>query len=108
VSVIEGIHLPLQKAAAKVSVSPNPNGLPGLDVAQKLVNGIAAAVMLACLFAFLWGAGQWGLGTKSHNYGQASDGKGRMLAGLAGAFAVGAAAAVINFFFSAGAEVSGK
>lgn len=105
-SVIEDVRLQLLQAAAKVSVNPNPDGLPGLDVAQKLVNGIAGAVMLACAFGFLWGAGQWAVGTRSHNYGQASDGKGRMLAALAGAFATGAAAAVINFFFSAGSEVS--
>jgi hypothetical protein len=94
----------LQLAAA-VNVKPNPNGLPGTSALQKLLDGVAALSLLACLAAFLVGAAQWGFGNRSHNYSQSADGKSRMLYGLGGAFAVGAAAAIINFFYDSGATV---
>ncbi len=93
------------KALAAVSVNPNPGGLPGGDAAQKLINGAAAFGLMACVGAVLWGAAQWGFGSRSNNYSQADDGKMRMLKGVGGAFGIGAAAAVINFFFDAGTAV---
>jgi hypothetical protein len=106
VSLIQQAHLYLAEAmVAAVSISPNPKGLPGGEAAQKLLNGAAAFGLLACVGAFLWGGAQWGFGKSSNNYAQAEDGKGRMLKGAAGAFAIGAAAAVVNFFFKAGGAV---
>jgi hypothetical protein len=99
-------HLLLLEAAAKVTVSPNSGGLPGGAAAQKLINGIAGFGLMACVVALLWGAAQWGFGSRSNNYAQADDGKSRMLKGAGGAFGIGAAAAVINFFFSAGSGVN--
>ncbi|HEX8752240.1 MAG TPA: hypothetical protein VF731_02385 [Solirubrobacterales bacterium] len=104
-SLISSVHLLLLTAATKVSVNPDPGGLPGGDAAQKLINGAAAFGLMACLGAFLWGGAQWGLGSRSNNYSQADDGKSRMLKGVGGAFGIGAAAAVINFFFNAGSGV---
>lgn len=102
---LETITFHLIQLTAAVSVKPNPNGLPGASALQKLLDGVAALSLLACAGAILLGAAQWGLGNRSHNYSQASDGKARMLYGVAGAFAIGAAAAVINFFYSSGAAV---
>jgi len=93
------------EAAAKVTLKPDAGGLPGEEALQSLLNGVGKYALLACLGAFLWGAAQWGLGNHSNNYSQSSSGKTRMIAGVAGAFAVGAAAAVINFFFDAGSGV---
>lgn len=90
----------------KVTVSPESGGLPGLDAIQKLVNGLAALGLLACVAAFVLGAGQVGFGNHTNNYSQAADGKERLLKSAAGAFAVGAVAAVINFFYQAGTGVS--
>ena len=95
----------LIQLAEVVNVKPAPGGLPGFGVAQKLINGAAAFALLACIAAFLWGAAQWGIGSRAGNYSQASDGKARMLTGLGGAFAIGAATAIINFFFDAGEQV---
>jgi hypothetical protein len=91
--------------AAAVNVSPNPSGIPGGEAAQKLINGAAAFGLLACVGAVIVGAAQWGFGSRSSNYAQADDGKSRMLKGVGGAFGIGAAAAVINFFFNAGSAV---
>lgn len=92
-------------AAAKVSVDPNSGGLPGAGAAQKLLDGLAAFSLLFCVGVVIVGAAQWGLASRTSNYSQADDGKTRMLKGVGGAFVVGAAAALINFFFSAGSAV---
>jgi len=103
---LESISLALTQLAVAVSVKPNPNGLPGIGALQRLLNGAAMLALLACVAAFVIGAAQWGIGSRSHNYSQASDGKDRMLKSLAGAFAIGAVAAVVNFFYKAGTGVS--
>jgi uncharacterized protein DUF6112 len=101
---LASLHL-LQAAATKVSVNPDPGGLPGGEAAQKLINGAAAFGLMACVAALVWGAAQWGFASHHSNYSQADAGKTRMLKGVGGAFAIGAAAAVINFFFNAGTTV---
>lgn len=104
-SQFENFHLHLIDAAAKVQIDPSDGGLPGIASFQKLLNGAAKYAMLACVGAFLIGAAQWGWGSRSQNYSQAADGKERMLKSVAGAFAIGAVAAVINFFYIAGTGV---
>jgi hypothetical protein len=79
--------------------------MPGGSAGQKLLNGLAAFGLMACVGIVILGAAQWGLGSQNGNYAHASDGKSRMLKGVGGAFAIGAAAAVINFFFNAGSTV---
>jgi hypothetical protein len=101
--IVSQFLLTLQVAA--VSVKPNPNGLPGVPAVQKLVDGLAAIALLGCVAGVLIGAAQWALGSRSNNYSHASDGKSKVLYGLVGAFVVGAAAAIINFFYSSGAAV---
>lgn len=90
---------------AAVKVNPNPDGLPGMPAATKLVNGLAAFILLACAAGFLLGLGQWVLGSKTSNFSQADSGKGKVVASVLGAFGVGAVAAIINFFLSAGQGV---
>ncbi len=104
-SPLHSAQAQLLRALAAVSISPNPDALPGGDAAQKLLNGGAAFGLLACLGIFIWGGAQLGLGNRSGNVGHADDGKTRMLKAVAGAFGIGAAAAVINFFFNAGTGV---
>ncbi len=106
-SYLDLANLYLLQLLAKVEVKVNPDasGLPGGPAAQKILNGAAAFALLACVGAVVWGAAQWGFGSRSNNYSQADDGKTRMLKGVGGAFGVGASAAVINFFFGAGSQV---
>lgn len=104
-SVFEKFQFHLLAAAEKVKVNPDPGGLPGSDAFQKLLNGAAALALLACVGAFVIGAAQWGFGSRSQNYSQATDGRERMLKSLGGAFGIGAVAAVVNFFYTAGTGV---
>jgi hypothetical protein len=87
---------------AAVNVKPDPNGLPGMPAATKLVDGLAAFILLACVAGFLLGVGQWVLGSKTSNFSQSDSGKSKVLVSVLGAFGVGAVAAIINFFLNAG------
>ena len=104
-STLQTANLYLLDLFAKVSVTPNSSGIPGGAAAQKILNGAAAFGLLACVGAVILGAAQWGFGSQSNNISHADDGKRRMLKGVGGAFGIGAAAALINFFFDAGTTV---
>jgi type IV secretory pathway TrbD component len=70
-----GDWLLVAAAKSEVAVNPDPNGLPGMPEATRLVNGLAAAVLLACVAGFLLGVGQWVLGSKTSNFSQADSGR---------------------------------
>ena len=95
-------HPLLARILAAVAVKPDPNGLPGMPAATKLVDGLAAFILLACVAGFLLGIGQWVLGSRTSNFSQSDSGKNKILVSVLGAFAVGAVAAIINFFLNAG------
>lgn len=98
-------HLPVGELLAAVSVKPDPNGLPGMPAATKVVNGLAAFILLACVAGFLLGIGQWVLGSRTSNFSQSDSGKSKVLVSALGAFGVGAVAAIINFFLTAGTNL---
>lgn len=94
---------PLLSAAVKLN--PNSHAIPGIPTAEKLVDGIAAGVIVALLGGALVGLAQYGLSASNHNAAGASTGKKRVGVCVAGAFGVGAAAAIINFALQAGGTV---
>lgn len=99
------VKFQLAVETAAVSIKPNPNGGPGTPALEKLVNWLAAVVLLGCAAGLLIGAAQWALGSKSNNFSHASDGKQKVLYSLIAAFVVGAGAALINFFYTSGQAV---
>ena len=98
-------QVPARRESAAVSIKPNPSGGPGTPALEKLVNWLAAVVLLGCAAGLLIGAAQWALGSKSNNFSHASDGKQKVLYSLIAAFVVGAGAALINFFYTSGQAV---
>ena len=91
--------------SADVSLHPDAKALPGMPTAEKLVNGLAAGVVLALLAGALFGVAQWGLSSRTNQPGQASSGKRTVGICIAGVFLVGALAAIINFALQAGGTV---
>ncbi|HVC72011.1 MAG TPA: DUF6112 family protein [Acidimicrobiales bacterium] len=90
---------------ADVTMSPNPGNLPGGAVLQHLTDGLAGWALIGALIALLIGAAAWALGSHAQNYQQSFTGRKTVLvAGLA-ALLIGAAPAIINFFFHAGQGV---
>jgi hypothetical protein len=92
-------------ADPKVQIKPDPSGLPGSDVLQGLLNGLAFWALLATLAGALIGAATMAIATHFNNHHWASRGKSGALVSAAAAFLIGAAAAIINFFAAAGGKV---
>jgi hypothetical protein len=90
---------------ADVSLSPDPNALPGGSVLQTLVNGLGGWALLASLAGLVIGAAVWAIRAHSQNYQQAYLGRRAVLVAGATALLVGAAPAIINFFFHLGLGV---
>ena len=90
---------------AQVSGNPDPTQLPGGDVLQQLTNGVMGWALVLSLVGLLVSAAAWALGANSQNYQYTVAGKrGVIVSGLA-ALLIGAAPAIINFFFHAGTSV---
>lgn len=92
-------------AATGVSAKPDPNGLPGSDVLEKLVNGLFFWTLLACLAGLLGSVIVWAIANRAHNPHHAQSGKLGVLFCAGGALVAGAAPAIINFFFTSGQAV---
>jgi len=92
-------------AASSVVSTPSQTDLPGTSQLQQLVNGFGTWALIAALAGMLVGAAMWALGHHSSNYQQAANGRrGVMVAGLA-AMIIGAAPALITYFFGLGGQV---
>lgn len=103
-SLISITHLALS-VLADVNVRPDPNGLPGGPALQKLLNGLVFVGLLGCVAAVVAGGATWFVGAQSGNFAASMGGRRAALAGLVGALVIGAAAALVNFFFDAGSAV---
>ena len=88
-----------------VNVHPNPNDLPGGNVIQQLLDGLAGWALFGSLAALLLSAIVWALGANGGNYHAASKGKTGVLVSAMCALLVGAAPALINFFNQLGMKV---
>jgi MFS family permease len=92
-------------AVSGVTLSPDTGNLPGGDVLQHLTDGIGGWALVFALVGLLIGAAAWALGSHAQNYNQAFSGRRTvMVSGLA-ALLIGAAPAIVNFFFHAGQGV---
>lgn len=91
--------------AQKVDLNPDPGELPGGEVLQSLTNGIAGFALIFCLIGLVLSAGLWALGSNSNNFQQTFVGKRGFAVCAMGALLIGAAAAIINFFYGAGQGV---
>ncbi len=92
-------------AVRDVKLNPRPGGLPGSEVLQGLIDGLAFWGLLAALAALVVGAAVWAWASHAQNHHHAASG--RRAAGVAAlaALLIGAAPALINFFADAGDRV---
>lgn len=95
----------IRTITAQVAGNPDPSQLPGGQVLQQLTNGIMGWSLILALVALVVSAVSWALGSNSNNYQYAVAGRrGVVIAGLA-ALLIGAAPAIVNFFFTTGTGV---
>lgn len=90
---------------AKVSATPDPNGLPGSDVAGRLVNGLFFYTLLGCLAGLLISVVVWVFASRAQNFHHAATGRQGTIIAFFGALITGAAPALINFFENLGSQV---
>ena len=92
-------------AVQNVDLDPNAKGLPGSDVLEGLVNGLAFWGLLAALAGIVIGCIVWAAGSHGQNHHMAGRGRLGTLACAAAAMLIGAAPALVNFFAEAGDKV---
>ena len=92
-------------AVSSVTLDPDPSNLPGGAVLQELTNGLGGWALVLALVGLLIGAAAWALGAHAQNYHQAFNGRRTVVVSGLAALLVGAAPAIINFFFHAGQGV---
>ena len=90
--------------SADVQFQPDATALPGGAVLQRLTNGIGGWALMLALAGLLVGAAMWALGSHSQNYHQSVGGRRAVLVSGLAALVIGAAPAIINFFFHVGAN----
>ena len=90
---------------ADVSLSPDTGSLPGGTVLQHLTNGLGGWALILALVGLVIGAAAWALGAHSQNYHQSFAGRRAVLVSGLAALLIGAAPALVNFFFHAGQGV---
>ncbi|MGH9047998.1 MAG: DUF6112 family protein [Acidimicrobiales bacterium] len=86
---------------------PNPGDLPGGAALQNLVNGVAGWALILSLAGLVVGAALWALGAHSQNYQQSFVGRRAVLVSGLAALIIGAAPAIIGFFFNQGTGIHG-
>lgn len=90
---------------ALVTMQPDVGALPGGQVLQNLTNGIGGWAIALALIALVVSAALWALGANSQNHQYTVAGKRGVLVAVLVALLIGAAPALVNFFFGAGRSV---
>ncbi len=90
---------------ADVNLDPNLSGLPGGAEHQSLTNGLGGWALVLALVGLLIGAVMWALGSHTQNFHQSYSGRRAVLVSALAALLIGAAPALVNFFFHAGTNV---
>ncbi len=97
------LHQVWQLAAGGFHLSITPDtGAPGAHGLQHGINVAAFYALIACAVGGLASIATWAAGNGLHVQHLASGGKVGLIVAVLAAFAVGALAALINFFFGIG------
>jgi MFS family permease len=99
------VLIAVREAVSTVTLNPDAGNLPGGALLQQLTNGIGGWALVLALVGLVVGAAAWALGAHSHNYQQGINGRKTVLVSALAALLIGAAPAIVNFFFHAGQGV---
>ncbi len=101
------VHLVAASGDSTIVAPPNPSGMPGSAQILSLLSGLRWFCLVASVATVGAGALAWSLASHTNNPYGSSRGKTAVLVGALGALAVGAAPALISWFFTLGSQVSG-
>jgi len=99
------MRLVLLSVLADVSAKPDPAGLPGSSVAEKLINGLFFYTLLGCLAGGVVVVLRPGAEHPDQHADQQTTGRQGTIVAAGGALIAGAAPALINFFQALGTQV---
>lgn len=100
------MHLPASALLPlDISISPNSNGLPGIEELRKIVGASMTVGLILAVLALIVAAIVWALGSNSSNPHLAGRGKLGVLVALGAAIACGASVTLVNFFWNVGQRV---
>jgi len=95
----------VREAVSSVTLNPDAGNLPGGALLQQLTDGLGGWALILALVGLVIGAAAWALGAHAQNYQQAFNGRKTVLVSALAALLIGAAPAIVNFFFHAGQGV---
>jgi hypothetical protein len=102
------VHTVTLLAASTVptfQTSPNAKDLPGTDQLSSLASGLGFWALLIAIAAMVVGAAMWAIGNHSQNYQQSFNGRRTVITSGLAALVIGAAPALVSWFFSLGQQV---
>lgn len=88
-----------------ITITPNSNGLPGIDQLRTIVGASMTVGLVLSVLALIVAAIVWAFGANSTNPHLAGRGKLGVLIALAAAVVCGASVALVNFFWNVGQHV---
>jgi hypothetical protein len=91
---------------ADAGVTPNTDGLPGLNLLKKLAGALLTFGVVLCVIGLVISAITWAIGSNSANPHLAGRGKTGVLVALGAAILIGGANFLVNFFWNAGVGLS--
>ena len=86
-------------------IKPDPSGLPGGAVLERMLSGLMFWTLLAAVAGLLVSAIVWALSSHTGNYQHAASGKRGVVVAAAVALLAGSAVAIVNFFVGVGAGI---
>ena len=90
---------------ADPGVSPNTNGLPGMDAARKIVGALLTFGLIGSVAGVAVSALVWALSAHNGNSHYASRGKMGVVIAAAAAMLIGGADTIVAFFQNAGGSI---
>ncbi len=84
---------------------PNATDLPGTSQLSSLASGLGFWALLIAIAAMVVGAAMWAIGNHSQNYQQSFNGRRTVVASGLAALVIGAAPALVTWFFNLGQQV---
>ena len=91
--------------ALDINISPNSDGLPGIQQLRNIVGASMTVGLILAVLALIISAIVWALGANSSNPHLAGRGKLGVLAALGAAVVCGASVTLVNFFWDVGQQV---
>lgn len=89
----------------EINISPNSDGLPGIQQLRHLVGASMTIGLILAVLALIMSAIVWALGANSSNPHLAGRGKLGVLVALGAAVVCGASVTLVNFFWGVGQQV---